>query len=246
MRSDLVAGLLAAAASGALHAGGWAVAAALPPRSAPERDEVVALEVIEPPPPPPPPAPAPAPAAPRPPPPAPRAAPVRELRAPAPPPHELPPPPNGAAAAPPPARPVIRVGVSLSSTARGGGFAVGVGNTLYGQADETAADPASVKPYSAEGTAPPSGAVRPPRLVSAPKIPYPAEARRAGLAGKVVLLLSLDAAGRVNDARVLEDPGAGLGEAAREGARAFRFEPARAGGEPVETRIRFTYTFVLE
>ena len=32
-----------------------------------------------------------------------------------------------------------------------------LGNTLYGEADETAADPSSVKPYSAEGTAPPSG-----------------------------------------------------------------------------------------
>jgi protein TonB len=244
VRSDLVAGLLAAAASGALHAGGWALAAELPPRAPTAASEVVALEVVEPPAPPPTPPPAPAPAAPAPPRP-PRAAPVREVRAPAPP-HDLPPPPNEAAAAPPAARPVLRVGLSLSSTAQGGAFAVGVGNTLHGQAEETAADPASVKPYAAEGTAPPSGADRPPRLVSAPKIPYPAEARRAGLAGKVVLLLTLDAAGRVKDARVLEEPGAGLGEAAREGARAFRFEPARRGGAPVETRIRFTYTFVLE
>jgi hypothetical protein len=39
---------------------------------------------------------------------------------------------------------------------------------------------------------------------------------------------------------------AALARAAEEGARRFRFSPALADGEPVETEIRFTYTFLLE
>ncbi len=131
--------------------------------------------------------------------------------------------------------------MSLSSTATAGAFAVGVGNTLYGRASETAADPASVRPYA--GPKRPSAQPRPLEL---PDIAYPPEARRAGVEGKVVLLLRIDAGGRVVSASVLAGPGAGLGEAAREGALGFRFSPAVLDGEPVETEIRFTYTFLLE
>jgi protein TonB len=79
-----------------------------------------------------------------------------------------------------------------------------------------------------------------------PKIEYPADARRAGVEGQVVLLLRIDAAGAVTAVRVVDAPMDALAQAAREGARRFRFSPALRDGEPVETEIRFTYTFLLE
>jgi periplasmic protein TonB len=230
---------LMTAASLALHAGSWVALARLPeaPATTPAAPVEVAFEVA----PPPPPAPVPAPAAPD----RPRHVPAARLAAA--PREALPPPPNEPlpSSAPKAPRPAIRVGVSLSSTAAGGAFAVGVGNTLYGRAGRTAADPADVKAYAAQRTA----TERPsslPRALEIPKIVYPERARREGVAGQVVLILQLDARGAVVDARVVSEPGAGLGAAAREGALRFRFAPAVADGTPVETSIRFTYTFVLE
>lgn len=232
------AGALAAAAavSALLHASGWAAAARLEPRPAARPEPVtVAFEVA--PPPPPPASPRPRPAAPPPArrpiaaaalPPAPAAAP--------PPPSSEAPPPSG-----PPARAVPLVGITLSSTAQGGSFAVGVGNTLGGRAAEIAADPAEARPYASSARLSAQ-----PRLLEKPEVPYPAAARRAGVAGRVVLLLRVGADGAVRAARVLAEPGAGLGEAARDAALRFRFSPALLDGAPVETELRFTYTFVLE
>jgi protein TonB len=138
------------------------------------------------------------------------------------------------------------VGVSLSSTTQGGTFAVGVGNTLHGKAPEEAVAPGDVKPYAAERYAAPTSLGAQPRPLDLPPIAYPPAARKAAVEGRVVLLLRLDATGRVASARVVEEPGAGLGEAARAGALRFRFTPAMEAGEPVATEIRFTYTFVLE
>lgn len=218
-----------AAASALLHAGGLAAASQLGSRGgAPPPPTVVEFEAAPPPEAPPPPAAAPA---------------ARNLPHPAEP--ALPPPPSET---PPPEapqeRPIPRVGVSLSSTATGGAFAVGVGNTLHGRASEIAADPAEVKPYA--GPAGPGRLSAQPRAIDLPEIAYPPEARRAGVEGKVVLLLRIDALGRVVDARVVSEPGSGLGAAARAGAFLFRFSPGLLDGEPAVTEIRFTYTFVLE
>ena len=244
-----------AAASAALHVGGLALAARLeplrPPRSAPVEVEFEAVSPPEParaePPEPPPPFP----------PKTPRHIAVAKLPSPPntprpqrpqppsePPPGE--PPPSGA----PAAREVPRVGISISSTTSAGGFAVGVGNTLFGRAPEVAADPREVKPYAAEGDARAPGTPRlsaQPRLLEQPDVPYPAEARHAGVEGQVKLLLRIDRQGRVASARVLTDPGAGLGEAARSAALRFRFSPGVLDGDPVEVPdFVFTYTFVLE
>jgi protein TonB len=159
-------------------------------------------------------------------------------------------PPPALASAPAPApgpapRAIPKVGISLGSTVAGGGFAVGVGNTAYGRAEETAADPASVRPYSG-GVVPPTRLSAQPRVVELPEIPYPADARRAGVEGRVVLLLRIDARGAVTAVRVVEAPAPSLAAAALDGARRFRFTPGLAEGEPVETEIRFTYTFLLE
>ncbi|MFL5272759.1 MAG: energy transducer TonB [Anaeromyxobacteraceae bacterium] len=157
------------------------------------------------------------------------------------------PPPALPASSPPPQgapRALPKVGISLGSTVASGGFAVGVGNTAYGRAEEKAADPASVRRYT--GGVPASRLSAQPRPVELPKIEYPADARRAGVEGKVVLLLRLDAKGAVAGVQVVDAPSPALAAAAKEGARRFRFTPALVEGEPVETEIRFTYTFLLE
>jgi protein TonB len=61
-----------------------------------------------------------------------------------------------------------------------------------------------------------------------------------------VLVLRIDARGAVTAVRVLDAPSPALAEAARAGARRFRFTPALFEGAPIETEIRFTYTFLLE
>ncbi len=240
-RGHAAALVATALVSALLHGAAFAAAARLGPPPAPPRALELDVEIAEAPPPPPPPPPAPAEPIP---PPRPRVAAVR--RPPAPPP-DAPPPPNEE---PPPEAPrpraAPRVGVSLSSTTQAGTFAVGVGSTLHGKAPDEAVAPEDVKPYAAERYAPTTSLSAQPRPLDLPPIAYPPAARKAAVEGRVVLLLRVDAAGHVASARVVEEPGAGLGEAARAGALRFRFAPAMEAGEPVATEIRFTYTFVLE
>jgi len=244
----------AAAASLALHAGGLAAASRLSPRPPGKEAPVeVAFEAVEPAPPPPPPPraelPPPAPPAPH------RVSMARLPPAPKEPARPAPPPPPNEPtppAAPPAKTAVPLTGLSLSSTVEAGGFAVPIGNTSYGKAPEIAPDPREVRPYAAEGSSPPAPAPprslsAQPRLVEQPEVPYPAEARRAGVEGQVKLLLRIDRQGRVISARILAEPGGGLGEAARSGALRFRFSPGVLDGEPVEVPdFLYTYTFVLE
>ncbi len=158
-----------------------------------------------------------------------------------------PPPPPLASTPPEPAapKPLPRVGLSLGSTVSSGAFAVGVGNTLHGKAEETAADPSTVRPYSGAVVAAARLSAQP-RPIELPRIEYPADARKAGTEGRVLLVLGIDAQGRVTAVRVMEAPTPSLAAAAAEGARWFRFAPALLDGEPVATEIRFTYTFLLE
>ena len=135
------------------------------------------------------------------------------------------------------------------SSSTTGGVATPVGNTLYGQAPRVAPEPASVKPYRSERYVPPTQVTVLPRpssdcALSADE--YPDEARRLGLEGVVVLLLSVDETGTIVDARVVEDPGHGFGPAAAAAIRRrCRFEPARRGGEAVATDLRFKVRFEL-
>jgi protein TonB len=225
----------------ALHGAAWAAVARVRPAPARERIEVevVRRERAAPPAEPPPARPRVAVARPE-------AVPARPLPAPIP---EAPPPALASAQAtpPPPGAPraLPKVGLSLGSTVSTGGFAVGVGNTVYGRAAERAADPASVRKY-AGGVVAAARLSAQPKVLALPQIPYPPEARRAGVEGQVVLVLRVDALGAVRGVRVVDAPSPELARAAEEGARRFRFTPALLEGEPVETEIRFTYNFLLE
>ncbi len=204
---------------------------------------------------------------PEPPPPAPAPLPVVALRQPPPkqtklaPPRDAPPPPTPVPEAPPPpsapppddapspAKAPVRIGIALSSSTTSGGVAAPTGNTLYGQMPRAAPDPGSVKPYWSEKYVPATQVAALPKLVGPchpPSSEYPEEALRLGIEGVVVLVITVDEKGTIADARVVEDPGHGLGAAAAASVRRHcRFEPARKGGEAVATRFRFPFRFEL-
>ena len=87
---------------------------------------------------------------------------------------------------------------------------------------------------------------RHPELLEEVKVPYPLEARRAGIEGTVRLLLVIDGEGRVTEAVVLSGPGHGLNEAAHEALVQFKFKPAAQGGRVVPAPIVYNYTFKLD
>lgn len=205
--------------------------------------ELVMFEVEPPkPPPPPPPKEDPKPEPPKPKPPV-KVATVEEPPSPkerTPPPPNEPPPPEAAA------KPVpLVVGISLSSTTEAGGFAAPVGNTLYGKTSDKAVAPSEVKPYSAPKYTPIYQADTAPEAINPVKIPYPEEARKAGVEGTVAISLTVDLNGNVVGARVLSGPGSGLNEAALEAIRRFKFKPATKNGEAVSTTITWSYRFYL-
>lgn len=238
---------VAIALSGAVH---LALFAALGGhRLQPPKPNVpVEFEVVSVPPAPPPPEPAAPPEpepAPAPPPPKPRMATVEK---------PPPPPPNASpSSAEPPAKPApVKIGVTLDSTAQAGSFALGVGNSLYGKADDKATDPNAVRPYAAAPTpaaaryVPSTRLTSMPKKLSEPRVEYPEEAKRAGVEGEVKLLLRIDETGKVVGVKILKGPGYGLEAAAQKAAWSWRFQPALADGSPVVTEIPLTYTFYLE
>jgi len=214
--------------------------------------EFVLVEKEPPPPPPPPPEPE-TPPEPEPEPvkPAPKPPPKVVVRndPPPPPPPNTPPP---SEPPPPDAKPApIKIGISLSSTTQGGSFAVGTGNTLYGKADEKAADPNEVKPYQATETrqapfVPSSRVSSLPSAVALVDPGYSEEARRERIEGKLTLRVKIDAEGRVVDVRVIKGLGYGLDERAVAAMRKTRWKPAKADGQPVGTEITYTLNFYLQ
>jgi TonB family protein len=93
---------------------------------------------------------------------------------------------------------------------------------------------------------PPPQAVTPPSLTHFEHAPYPKEALDLGLEGQVVLILDIDAAGHVTKAVPAPAQGHGFDEAAVGAALKFQFEPAKRGGVPIASRIRYRYGFTLE
>lgn len=167
---------------------------------------------------------------------------------------EAPPPPNNDAPPPPneeaqetPSKPVpLVVGISMSSTSSSGSFAAPVGNTSYGKVEDTAQDPSQVKAYKAPKYVPVYQVDRQPEAIGDFQIPYPPEARRAGIEGLVVLSLKIDEQGNVVEVKALSGPGYGLEEAAVTAMKRAKFKPATHNGEPVGTTINYRYNFLLD
>lgn len=88
-------------------------------------------------------------------------------------------------------------------------------------------------------------ALVPPRLLEAVTPIYPEAARAEGLAPSVGVRVSIDEQGTVTEAEVLEPIGNGFDEAAHEAALRLRFAPATRGGQPIPSRVRHVFTFVV-
>lgn len=87
----------------------------------------------------------------------------------------------------------------------------------------------------------------PPQFLMRYKPPYPDQARAMKLEGVVLLLVSVDAAGHVTDARLSQSCGHEvLDHAALTAVRSWRFIPARQSNQPisatVEVPIRFHFS----
>ena len=123
-----------------------------------------------------------------------------------------------------------------------------IGNTLMKAPEKEFTKPSDVRPYA---PVPGHKLTQYPRLSAAERarlerLPYPERARDEEMEGRVVLLLDINFKGRVVKARVLKDPGSGLGAAAVKALKTARFEPAMVDGEAVDARLHYQYDFVLE
>jgi protein TonB len=82
-----------------------------------------------------------------------------------------------------------------------------------------------------------------PKPLSRPTPAYTAEARAAGIAGKVRVEIVVDDQGHVLSARVIEGLGHGLDEAALAAARAMTFSAAVRCGKAVSASFKIGFTF---
>ncbi|MDQ7087304.1 MAG: energy transducer TonB [Acidobacteriota bacterium] len=80
------------------------------------------------------------------------------------------------------------------------------------------------------------------RLLEAPKPELTPEAREAEVQGRVFLSVLVDPNGNVKDARIMIEPGYGLGRAAAEAVKHWRYSPPRNKGR----RARVWKTEVVE
>jgi periplasmic protein TonB len=86
------------------------------------------------------------------------------------------------------------------------------------------------------------GNVQPPKLVSSVMPIYPVVAKSAGVAGQVVLQVSVNASGVVVATKVLSGP-AMLRQAAVDALRRWKYRPATLNGTPVAVDITVTMSF---
>jgi len=79
-----------------------------------------------------------------------------------------------------------------------------------------------------------------------PAPPYPSDARRRGLQGSVLLRVTVSTEGRPAQIALIESSGwAILDDAALEAVQAWRFEPARRQGQPVEATVEVPVVFQI-
>ena len=90
-----------------------------------------------------------------------------------------------------------------------------------------------------------SGGVLNGKASSKPAPPYPAAAKAAGVSGTVVVQITVDECGEVEEVDAVSGHPL-LREAAEEAATEVRFAPTRIQGEPVKVTGTITYNFVLQ
>ncbi len=77
-------------------------------------------------------------------------------------------------------------------------------------------------------------------------ITYPDIAKRAGIEGKVYLLVYINKNGGVDKVNVIKSLGAGCDEAAVKGIESVKFTPGEDKGVPVKVKLSLAITFKLQ
>lgn len=77
------------------------------------------------------------------------------------------------------------------------------------------------------------------------KIKYPEVAQKAGIEGKVYLLIYINENGDVDDVKVIKGIGAGCDEAAIEVIKETKFIPAQDNGIAVKVKLSLPFNFKL-
>jgi TonB family protein len=90
------------------------------------------------------------------------------------------------------------------------------------------------------------GDVTPARSLRMPRAGYPAEAKKLGIEGEVMLEAVILMDGSLGKARVISSPHPILAQAALDTIREWRYEPVRLNGAPVESITQVTLNFRLE
>lgn len=78
------------------------------------------------------------------------------------------------------------------------------------------------------------------------KITYPKIAKRAGIQGKVYLLVYVNQKGNVDDVKVIKGIGAGCDVAAINGLKQTKFTVGKNKGVPVKVKVSISINFKLE
>ena len=158
--------------------------------------------------------------------------------------------PPAEAAAPAPVAAVPSFGVAMSGGVGMGGTAVPVGDahapreapTRRVAESRTLNAPPAASTVESDGCA---EAASKPRPLNVPRPEYTAEARAAGIQGKVRVEITVDENGVVTDVRVIESLDPGLDAAALTALRGASFEAATRCGKAVSSTFNLAIKFAL-
>jgi protein TonB len=89
------------------------------------------------------------------------------------------------------------------------------------------------------------GGVSPPVVLYAPEPEFSEEARKAKVAGNVLVYLQVDTQGRPTNVKVLRGIGLGLDQKAMEAVRQYKFKPAMENGKPVVVEMNVEVNFQI-
>jgi protein TonB len=89
------------------------------------------------------------------------------------------------------------------------------------------------------------GGVSAPVALYTPDPEFSEEARKAKVAGNVLVTLIVDASGRPQNVHVLRGIGMGLDEKAVEAVRLYKFKPAMENGHPVPVQMNVEVNFQI-
>ena len=77
------------------------------------------------------------------------------------------------------------------------------------------------------------------------KIVYPEIAKKAGLSGKLYLLIYVDEKGKVDDVKIIKGLGGGCDEAAIKAVKESKFSPGKNSDVPVKVKLSLPITFKM-